>query len=52
MISETTPVLLRDALARIVRARDAIEVGEFELAALLLADLECDLAAALGGDAS
>lgn len=33
-----------DVLARVVRAREALEDGDVELAGLLLADLEHDLA--------
>ena len=36
-------LVLRDALARIVRASDALQDGELDLAAALLKDLQSDL---------
>jgi len=42
-----TPAALRDALARVVRALEALEDGDLDLARALLERLEEDLAAAL-----
>lgn len=43
----TALALLRDALGRIVAAREALESGDTSLVWTLLADLEADLAGAL-----
>jgi hypothetical protein len=43
----TATGLVRDALARIVTAREALDYGDTFEAAALLADLEHDLAGAL-----
>ena len=40
----TSPVrALRDALARVIRASDALQDGELDLAAAILEDLQSDL---------
>jgi hypothetical protein len=42
---------LRGAVARIVFAREAVELGEYAVAAHILRDLETDLVVALDRDA-
>jgi hypothetical protein len=39
----TCVLLLRDALARVIRANEALQDGELQLAAAILDDLEADL---------
>jgi hypothetical protein len=43
----TEPELIRDLLARLVRLRDALEVGETRFAEEIASDLEEELRAAL-----
>jgi hypothetical protein len=42
---------LHDAIVRVVFAREAVELGEYAVAAHILRDLECDLVGALDRDA-
>jgi hypothetical protein len=47
MSSELVEGLVRDALSRIVRAQEAIEVGDQPFAHAILAGLEADLVSSL-----